>query len=887
MATPSSSPQNTTKLRQLSLHPNTTMRHEHSQSQPDEGYAEDESHHSDGEMTTAAHMGMEISEAADVRSILDQILMLPIDKRHAIAQALVPTLPNPQKEELKLLIDRLTHFDPAIYLPTEIFLLTFSYLTPRELLTAGAVSRIWRARAQDERLWRSCFAREGWVMDLTQTEPLERLAERRGTKAVEVLIKSSERGKMEDEASPSALERRSSRKRGRDEAFSDGEGDRGLLGHVDEAISQFDGAVDELPHNVHVDSMEGVEAAPTTNSAARIRRSSSAIDANDALPEDVLSNPAALLLAPPVFQPMDSQQQKPKLSWPYLYKQRRRLEANWENGLYKMFQLPHPDHPEEGHDECVYTIQHTHRHLVSGSRDRTIRIWDLATNRLKRAPLVGHEASVLCLQFDERPEHDIIVSGGSDAYVIVWKFSTGEILHKALAHEESVLNLRFDDRYIVTCSKDKSIKIWTRHALARDSPLVPAHVVSDFATMHLINNQIPQYSQLSVLNGHMAAVNAVMIHDNTIVSASGDRSIKAWDIATGQAKKNYSGHLKGIACVQFDGRRIVSGSSDNTVRIFDAEQQTEIACLTGHTNLVRTVQARFGDLDIVSAEELAAEARKADLGFYAALAKGMQPAHVSRRHGGGRRNAGSSRPEHMLALGSKIPPGGGGSRWAKIVSGSYDETVIVWKKDSEGNWCPRVKLRQEILRPSNTNRRRTPAAAPAQAPQGQHNQAAVVPNHVQTQAHHHIATAQGHLLQANHLLQAQQQPAHPPQNQPALHLNNPAAAANAPNPAAQAAQHSVTTSTATTSQQQTAGVPNNTNATATAAGGQQQAQAPAAAAGHQGGHPAARESNRVFKLQFDARRIICCSQNRVIVGWDFANGDPELERVGEWSQETA
>jgi F-box and WD-40 domain protein 1/11 len=38
----------------------------------------------------------------------------------------------------------------------------------------------------------------------------------------------------------------------------------------------------------------------------------------------------------------------------------------------------------------------------------------------------------------------------------------------------------------------------------------------------------------------------------------------------------------------------------------------------------------------------------------------------------------------------------------------------------------------------------------------------------------------------------------------------------------------------------------------------------------------------VFKLQFDARRIICCSQTSVIVGWDFCNGDPELEHVSRF-----
>jgi F-box and WD-40 domain protein 1/11 len=39
---------------------------------------------------------------------------------------------------------------------------------------------------------------------------------------------------------------------------------------------------------------------------------------------------------------------------------------------------------------------------------------------------------------------------------------------------------------------------------------------------------------------------------------------------------------------------------------------------------------------------------------------------------------------------------------------------------------------------------------------------------------------------------------------------------------------------------------------------------------------------RVFKLQFDARRIICCSQTPVIVGWDFANADPKIEEASRF-----
>ena len=68
----------------------------------------------------------------------------------------------------------------------------------------------------------------------------------------------------------------------------------------------------------------------------------------------------------------------------------------------------------------------------------------------------------------------------------------------------------------------------------------------------------------------------------------------------------------------------------------------------------------------------------------------------------------------MLSTGAKIPPGGGGSRWAKIISGSYDESIIIWKKDKDGKWVHRHRLRQDALfreSRSSRHRRDIPAAA--------------------------------------------------------------------------------------------------------------------------------------------------------------------------------
>jgi len=47
-------------------------------------------------------------------------------------------------------------------------------------------------------------------------------------------------------------------------------------------------------------------------------------------------------------------------------------------------------------------------------------------------------------------------------------------------------------------------------------------------------------------------------------------------------------------------------------------------------------------------------------------------------------------------------------------------------------------------------------------------------------------------------------------------------------------------------------------------------------------HAVAGQNARVFKLQFDARRIICCSQDPKIVGWDFADGDSEIVEASKF-----
>src|SRR5262249_2353559 len=57
-----------------------------------------------------------------------------------------------------------------------------------------------------------------------------------------------------------------------------------------------------------------------------------------------------------------------------------------------------------------------------------------------------------------------------------------------------------------------------------------------------------------------------------LASASTDRTVKLWDVATGKEALTLRGHLDTVWSVAFspDGRRLVSASIDQTVRVWDA-----------------------------------------------------------------------------------------------------------------------------------------------------------------------------------------------------------------------------------------------------------------------------------------------------------------------------
>lgn len=756
------------------------------------------------------------------------------------------------------------------HLPPEVCLKILAYLDPVSLLNTARASREWMHLAWDRQLWENLYYQEGFRINRAEVAKFEASLSQDRTRSGSHLRDqhTSKRRAIPSRTLPA------------------------LQTELDEMMMDVQTSLVPLPVD-HIMSDEAEAFPDVRESTSHTHR----------IPPSATS----LVL-------VDRSSGRKRLNWQHLYSLRRRLEANWEAENYTTFQLPHPDYPGDAHTECIYTIQHAGKYLVSGSRDHTLRVWDLDTRRLMQKPLRAHTGSVLCLQFDADPDEDLIVSGSSDANVVVWRFSTGQVVQKLKrAHRESVLNVRFDKRVLVTCSKDKTIKVFNRRPMALDARGQPVMVpAASLANMGFDVSPTagltlkPAFTMIGCLIGHGAAVNAVQIHGDEIVSASGDRTVKVWNWPRNACTRTLMGHNKGIACVQYDGRRIVSGSSDNEVKVFDKNTGVEVASLRAHTNLVRTVQAGFGDLpDSVEAD--AEEVRRVEHEYYQAVVAG-QVSHDARQPGRAT-NAGSRRPEAITALGATLPPGGGGGRFGRIVSGSYDETIIIWKRDKDGAWRARHTLRQD----STVGEGRVGITAPLTPAPTPSSAAFPAPFAPGTREYYHQIIEQAVPAGAAALRQAlvrypdmifyaylkelidvmddagQQQEVknvylaainernpvplpspNPLPNQTMVHSVMHAAQAQlafqanlipsgmSSSPDGQASVGSMTTTTTTTSTSTTAA-----------------AMAATVAPPVTPTLPAASMA-RVFKLQFDARRIICCSQTPIIVGWDFANGDGQI-----------
>ena len=227
-----------------------------------------------------------------------------------------------------------------------------------------------------------------------------------------------------------------------------------------------------------------------------------------------------------------------------------------------------------GHSGLVHQVlfNYNSQILASASWDETIKLWQTSSGRKIRT-LGGHKNGVNSITFS--PNGKLLASGSADFTIKLWEISSGREIRTFVGHSESVWSVawspfpvNFPNGFgllVASASADFTIKLW----------------------------EINAGREISTLEGHDLFVNTVAFSTSgkLLASGSSDNSIKIWEISTGREIRTLEGHLDSVWSVAWspDGQLLASGSWDNTIKIWEISTGREIAHLFGHNNYIRSV----------------------------------------------------------------------------------------------------------------------------------------------------------------------------------------------------------------------------------------------------------------------------------------------------------
>uniref|UniRef100_A0A8C7FNG4 Pleiotropic regulator 1 n=1 Tax=Oncorhynchus kisutch TaxID=8019 RepID=A0A8C7FNG4_ONCKI len=208
--------------------------------------------------------------------------------------------------------------------------------------------------------------------------------------------------------------------------------------------------------------------------------------------------------------------------------------------------------------------------FVTGAGDRTIKIWDLASGKLKLS-LTGHISTVRGVAVSTRSPY--LFSCGEDKQVKCWDLEYNKVIRHYHGHLSAVYDLDLHPTIdvLVTCSRDATARVWdirskaNVHTLSGHTNTV-ATVRCQAAEPQIITGTDKDMLQLlfMALNHWLAEC-----YRYTLASGSAD-NIKQWTFPDGNFIQNLSGHnaIINAMAVNSDGV-LVSGADNGTIHLWD------------------------------------------------------------------------------------------------------------------------------------------------------------------------------------------------------------------------------------------------------------------------------------------------------------------------------
>lgn len=270
-------------------------------------------------------------------------------------------------------------------------------------------------------------------------------------------------------------------------------------------------------------------------------------------------------------------------------------------------------------DRPVECIAISKNQTFASVGDREIKLWQLSSGQ-RIGTLQGHTDKVTCLIMS--PSGQTLISSSRDRTIKFWDLRKKKIVRTFGGqfddHLSEITNLAIspNNQTLLSCDLDNSLKVWDiNHArvlktvsFSADVTCLAIHPNGQLFCSGGLESQIrigqTKNGQLvDSINNNSGILSLAFSRDGRLLATGGfNHQINLWELATGRLIHTFEGHLHRVSSVVFsnDGQTLISGSWDGTIKLWELSTGKEVASVEAHADKINTLAIASDNRTLIS-----------------------------------------------------------------------------------------------------------------------------------------------------------------------------------------------------------------------------------------------------------------------------------------------